>query len=156
MKVKKGDLVQMRSGLRFLAAGDSANVQVEPNNTPIPGWGMVYGFYDVDGVFHSLLLGGEKIVASDQSGLVSRIDPSWDSLSISFGRGADPREAAYLKKTYTVFLGASGNFDYWGDPKSGSTISVGATQGSRSTNFGPREHYQKWGGENRTEAGREW
>ncbi len=52
------------------------------------------------------------------------------SKSIGTGDPAGQKEKAYLKATYTVFLGRSvhedgGGFDYWGNPESGSVITVG-------------------------------
>ena len=76
----------------------------------------------------------------------------------------DARERAYLKKTFTVFLGRSvfsdgGGFDYWGDPDTGSVISVGV-KGRQSSSFGDAGY---WAGHvsrdkdlQTTDEGRRW
>ncbi len=87
-----------------------------------------------------------------------RAEPWWDTLSLTYELVIDEREAAYLRETFTVFLGAHGNFDFWGSPADGRVISVGCN-GCRSTGYGGRDHW-RWSISARdmdlTEAGETW
>lgn len=95
-----------------------------------------------------------------QAPIVARPQPrarvGWDTLALTEKSGASLEEAAHLAKTYTVFLGSRGNFDYWGDIDTGNSISVGCN-GCRSTGFGNRFHFQIFKLEtDLTVAGEDW
>ena len=92
-----------------------------------------------------------------------RVKPYTKSLSIGEDK-ADAREKAWLKKSYTVFLGSTvfsngGGFDYWGNPATGRVIAVGV-KGYSSSGFGDAGY---WAGHvsrspdvQTTEEGRNW
>ena len=84
----------------------------------------------------------ESVSMSESVEVKPRNNKHW-TYSLSIGqKEAAPRESAYLKKHYTVFLGQGGNFDYWGDPSSGRVISAGVpNKGTYSTQFGDHQHW---------------
>ena len=105
-------------------------------------------------------------ISQDHDGPVPRAEPGHKTRSIVTGdQTADPRERAYINQKYTTFLGSQifspgEGFDYWGDPESGHTISVGIG-GHGSSSFGPRHHFRdyrdRWAPDvHFTEAGRKW
>ena len=85
------------------------------------------------------------------------------TLNICDNKYASPKEAAYLKSSFTVFLGQGGHFDYWGDPRTGWVISVGLPEiGCRSSRYGNARAWTNrqtspWGANDKlTEAGKNW
>lgn len=61
------------------------------------------------------------------------------------GRGTAPLDEFDLRyyTKFTVFLGASGNFDYWGNPENGAVIYVGDPFGGCLTGgFGDRSYWR--------------
>ena len=76
----------------------------------------------------------------------------------SQGQAHTSLEARHLAQTYTAFLGSRSNFDYWGDPKTGRVLSVGAAGGTSTTHYGDKHHWRR----NRastdglTEVGKTW
>lgn len=92
-----------------------------------------------------------------------RVKPYTKSLSIGEDK-ADAREKAWLKKSYTVFLGSTvfsngGGFDYWGNPATGRVIAVGV-KGYSSSGFGDAgywaAHVSRKPDVQTTEEGRNW